>query len=318
MIVGALAAPGVLPLACGGSSSVDTAPPAGSGAPDGGGGASSGGASQGGFGATAAGQGGLGAATAAGQGGVGGALLGVDGGSCGTTQCTDCLDNDGDGLSDGFDPDCTGYLDNDEGSFATGIPGDNIDPCKQDCFFDGNSGQGDDKCEWNLACDPKSPGAALGCPYDPKAKNCPGPPSQACLDKCLGSVPNGCDCFGCCAFQTAAGTKSVLLLPTCDSKSLDDPTKCPPCTQSTQCGNPCDPCELCLGKNELPKECQGASGAAGASGSGGAAGAGAAGTSAGGAPAGPQCPAGAVSCTQAQPCAAGYYCLTGCCQIIVE
>ena len=35
-------------------------------------------------------------------------------------------------------------LDNDESSFATGIPGDNMDACKQDCFFDGNSGMGDD------------------------------------------------------------------------------------------------------------------------------------------------------------------------------
>src|SRR5258705_1061852 len=57
----------------------------------------------------------------------------------GTTQCSDCLDNDGDGLFDGFDPGCTSAADNVEGSFATGIPGDNIDPKTQDCFFDGNS-----------------------------------------------------------------------------------------------------------------------------------------------------------------------------------
>lgn len=252
----------------------------------------------------------------------GSALIGVDGGVCGTTQCTDCVDNDADGLADGFDPDCTGYLDDDESSFATGIPGDNVDPCKQDCFFDGNSGQGDDKCEWDLACDPKNPGAALGCPYDPKAKNCPAPPSQTCLDKRLGSVPNGCDCFGCCAFQTPTGPKTVLLLPTCSSTTLDDPLKCPPCTPSTDCGNPCETCELCLGKNELPPGCQGAGGSAGAGGAAGMAGAagggGSATVGASGAPGGPTCPSGVSPCTPTQPCGAGSYCLTGCCQIIVK
>ncbi len=33
------------------------------------------------------------------------------------------------------DPECVGPCDNDEGKFATGIPGDNIDACKQDCFL---------------------------------------------------------------------------------------------------------------------------------------------------------------------------------------
>ena len=49
---------------------------------------------------------------------------------CGSSPCacSDGLDNDGDGLVDGFDPECTSPFDNDEGSFATGIPGDNVDP----------------------------------------------------------------------------------------------------------------------------------------------------------------------------------------------
>src|SRR6478609_3127994 len=57
-----------------------------------------------------------------------------------------------------------GPLDNDESSFATGIPVDNIDACKQDCFFDGNSGMGDDGCMWQLKCDPMTNNAS--CPYD--------------------------------------------------------------------------------------------------------------------------------------------------------
>src|SRR5438045_3952646 len=54
----------------------------------------------------------------------------------GGTQCTNCIDDDGDGKVDWLDPECTGPLDNDESSYATGIPGDNVDPCKQDCWFD--------------------------------------------------------------------------------------------------------------------------------------------------------------------------------------
>ena len=100
------------------------------------------------------------AGTSGGQGGgSGGSNLGVDAGGkviVGNTQCSDGIDNDGDGKIDYADPECVGPLDNDESSFATGIPGDNIDACKQDCFFDGNSGMGDDDCQWQLKCDPMS------------------------------------------------------------------------------------------------------------------------------------------------------------------
>jgi len=64
----------------------------------------------------------------------------------GAPQCSDCKDNDGDGKIDGFDIQCTGPLDNDEATFATGIPGDNKDAVMQDCFFDGDSGAGNDGC----------------------------------------------------------------------------------------------------------------------------------------------------------------------------
>src|SRR5688500_10117929 len=118
------------------------------------------------------------------------------------SQCSDGKDNDGDGKIDAADPECVGVCDNDEGTFATGMPGDNKDDlrsCHQDCFFDGNSGQGDDGCRWDLRCDPGRAGAAQ-CPYTP---NKPGlkcdPPSQACVNKCRAITPNGCDCFGCCA-----------------------------------------------------------------------------------------------------------------------
>jgi hypothetical protein len=74
-----------------------------------------------------------------GDAGPGASALELCGGPCG---CSDGIDNDGDGTIDGFDLECTGPADNDEGTFATGISGDNVDPKWQDCFFDGNSGGG--------------------------------------------------------------------------------------------------------------------------------------------------------------------------------
>jgi hypothetical protein len=132
-----------------------------------------------------------------------------------TPQCSDCKDNDGDGLADWFDPECAGPLDNDEKTFGTGIPGDNQDACKQDCFFDGNSGAGDDRCEWNLKCDPKNT-APGQCTYDANFKNCPATQEAQCKSFCLGRTPNGCDCFGCCAVQKSDGSQvTVRLSSTC-------------------------------------------------------------------------------------------------------
>ena len=124
----------------------------------------------------------------------------------GSTQCSDGIDNDGDGKIDYDDPECVGPLDNDESSFATGIPGDNMDACKQDCFFDGNSGAGDDHCDWQLKCDPLSatPSARTTQQYaDSTRSECSLSASQspACIDFCRQLVPNGCDCFGCCAIR---------------------------------------------------------------------------------------------------------------------
>jgi hypothetical protein len=176
----------------------------------------------------------------------------------GQTQCSDGIDNDGDGLIDLADPECIGPLDNDESSFATGIPGDNMDACKQDCFFDGNSGMGDDHCLWQLKCDPLSTEAS--CPYDSQyasshTMECSvsGSQTQACVDACQKLVPNGCDCFGCCLIPGAP--TAIRLAATCTAADFGDPTKCPPCTQVSQCSNPCDHCELCIGKTTLPADC---------------------------------------------------------------
>jgi hypothetical protein len=175
-----------------------------------------------------------------------------------TYECGDTLDNDGDGFYDLFDPECTGPCDDDESSFATGLPGDNMD-CKQDCFFDGNSGQGDDGCNWSLTCDPQNPGANIGCEYS-GGNNCNNqPPNQSpgCIEFCAPFVPPGCDCFGCCTVQTSEGSVDIFLNsgPDCSLENLE---ACQPCTsQIDDCGNPCEPrmCEICFGQSEPPPGC---------------------------------------------------------------
>jgi hypothetical protein len=256
-------------------------------------------------GATGSGAQGTGNAGGAGIGGAGGsgALAGGTGpgsggsGPCspGNSQCTDCIDNDNDGHIDAWDVECVGPLDDDEGSFATGIPGDNSDACKQDCFFDGDSGSGNDGCLWDLACDPESPGAPE-CPYDPDKMNCP-EITQKCLDNCGGYTPNGCDCFGCCEITLPdMSSVTIKLTPDCTEETLQDPTVCKPCTQVVDCLNDCEPCEYCLGKTELPPECDNGTGGGGGAGGGG----------------GGDCVPG-PACDPDTPCPIDLYCLTGCC-----
>ena len=212
--------------------------------------------------------------------------------------CSNGIDDDGDGLIDGFDPECTGPLDNDEGSFATGIPGDNRDPKWQDCFFDGNSGAGDDKCRYHTDCltgdKPQS---------DPDCQL-----SDACIKFCAPRTPNGCDCFGCCTVQVAPGkTVDILTGSSCSLADIDDEKACAPCVKTTECGNTCGRCELCPGKSiaDLPADCSPPSGSGGATGAGGS-----------GDPGGPgyTCDDGEQVCGPGLPgCSLGSYCSLGCC-----
>ena len=166
----------------------------------------------------------------------------------GACVCSDGMDNDGDGLADGMDPECTGPFDNDEGSFATGIPGDNRDPMWQDCFYDGNSGAGDDMCRYRTEClTGDLPATDEDCMV-----------SAACLEFCRARTPNGCDCFGCCDITTEDGTHVFIAIgAACSLDNIDDETACPRCTQSTECINDCGTCELCPGRtaDDLPPEC---------------------------------------------------------------
>ncbi len=170
---------------------------------------------------------------------------------CGTEpcQCSDGIDNDGDGQIDGFDIECTGPFDNDEDSFATGIPGDNKDPVWQDCFFDGNSGAGDDGCRYKTGClTGELPQSDPDCQL-----------STQCIDFCAKYAPNGCDCFGCCEVYPSGQNSPIFIQigNSCSDDKFDDPVACPQCVPSTQCGNECGDCELCGGKTvaDLPASC---------------------------------------------------------------
>ena len=256
----------------------------------------------------------------------------------GLTQCTDGKDNDGDGKIDAADPECTGPLDDDESSYGSGIPGDNVD-CKADCFFDGNSGAGDDDCVWNLKCDPLDPAQHLpppqkNCTYTPSlvgGKDCPPNQSAQCLGFCLPITPNGCDCFGCCAvpYSTDAGTgmMTILLKPTCQAKpdGTIDPWQdddlpygkldCPPCTQVADCLNTCGLCEVCIGKPAPDPSCFLTKDGGPPTGDGAATGDGA--TTGDGGGETPFCAPGLLYCGPGgippNQCPPGTYCITGCC-----
>jgi len=195
--------------------------------------------------------------------------------------CGDAIDNDMDGLVDLDDPECISPCDDDEGTFKTNLPGQNND-CKGDCYFDDNSGSGDDKCEWNLQCDPENPGAEIGCEYDPNFGMCQDMQVETCKDICTPLVPNGCDCFGCCEID---GQFVYLDGAEC---SLDNLDGCQSCTFFEDCNNPCEPelCELCFGQDpeDLPEDCEETS-----------------------------CPDDVTPCANISDCEVGYFCQTGCC-----
>jgi hypothetical protein len=195
-------------------------------------------------------------------------------------ECGDCEDNDGDGFIDDEDPNCLGPCDNNEAGFDLKLPGQPPSPCDRDCYFDANSGSGNDKCDWALQCDPLTPIvgccdpniSTVNCGHPNNRKTCRDPEVQdpLCHEICMPIVPNGCDCFGCCDIRTDANpgdenwiyigtfrTEGGNKIDTChmDAAKAGDHEACKPCTPQENCTNPCGICELCLGKTELPDIC---------------------------------------------------------------
>jgi len=263
-------------------------------------------------------------------------------------SCGDCIDNDGDGRTDSDDPDCLGPCDNTEsGALTLGIPGGNNAPCKADCYFDQDTGTGNDSCFWDHSCDPFEvapnyyPEASLGnkCAYanDPNlgvgggltCSTAQQTQSNTCKSICGPLVPNACDCFGCCTIgpqADAANKKGIWLgsldkttgAPSCTLNNLADPNKCHPCTIVSSCYRACGPCQFCLGDpptKVFPPTCYQSV------------------PDMGGTPAPDggvtNCPAflctdpGRQACSptgsgfDCAPCPAGTYCQTGCCQPVI-
>jgi hypothetical protein len=182
--------------------------------------------------------------------------------------------------------------------------------CNLDCYFDQDNGVGNDDCEWSHRCDmlsvaPDYPPEGMGCAYDPnvhlqRGATCATLQSDKCRSVCGPLTPNGCDCFGCC--KAPGMTTGVFIgsvddngTPSCDSDHITDPTRCKPCTQVESCLKPCDTCQICFGKRELPASCGGGGSTSTCS--------------------MPQCPGGNAPCGEAclPPCASGLSCITGCC-----
>ena len=187
-----------------------------------------------------------------------------DGGSveayCGTAlcQCSDGIDNDdpADGLIDRDDPECIAPWDDDESSMGTGLPGDNKNDDCQDCFFDGNTGPGNDGCNIPTVCitEGSNENASGRC----KNESCDIAETSQCAMSCRPAVPNGCDCLGCCEVFIDGSPEYIWSASGCSLSDIDNPESgCVSCIQLTTCVNECGDCELCAGKtvDDLPEEC---------------------------------------------------------------
>jgi hypothetical protein len=173
-------------------------------------------------------------------------------------ECGDGEDNDGDGRIDADDIHCFGPFDDDESSYATGIPGDNMgSKGDTECPFDGNSGPGND----GVCCNPEDPSQNV--------------------------TPNGCDDRGCCeidvngngsgehvyirddcVFAPECGQEGThgcacTTEADCDAGQFCVPdndqgpnfcSTCESCEPNTPCENPCECGEQCYGGFEQPPE----------------------------------------------------------------
>lgn len=159
------------------------------------------------------------------------------------TQCSDDIDNNSNGWIDLVDPYCKVADDNDESSFASGVPGDdNNAPHALDTWFDLDSGTGNDGCLIHACCmiDGSCPADLEPQLFDPGACTA----TQACVSFAQPLTKPGCDCFGCCEICTP-GTSSCATVfvnpavsPTCTLETIGDPAHCRACTQNPQCNVP--------------------------------------------------------------------------------
>lgn len=243
-------------------------------------------------------------------------------------QCGDCIDNDLDcGVDTISDKDCLGPCQDNEKGFHGDISGQGHGNCAAvDCYFDQDSGSGNDHCAWDYSCDPNAvapnyyPSGDSKCTCTPTGispppvPNCSGSNCSTLYNTqpagcwsttdptqnyCGALTPNGCDCFGCCtvpgvSYPIFIGSEGKANTTTpysndgglCALDVKNDPTKCHPCLQVASCLNTCALCEICVGKPLPDPSCSQQS-----------------------------CPVGQQLCggNTGLTCPAGYFCLTGCC-----
>jgi len=161
------------------------------------------------------------------------------GGFCRAQQCSDGIDNNSNGLTDLTDWYCKAAADNDEGSFHSGVPGDDANSAASlDCWFDTNSGNGDDGCSMHACCDIDGACPSDLLPAQFNASQCT--PSETCRGNCIPQTKPGCDCFGCCEICTTQnGCLNVfvnpVVSPACTIETLGDPSSCRRCVQDAAC-----------------------------------------------------------------------------------
>ena len=195
-------------------------------------------------------------------------------------ECGDLLDNDNDGLIDQYDPDCLGPCDNTEASYFGGIPGQNNAPCKMDCYFDQDTGPGNDDCYWNHECDPldvapayppegldkatsriasttRRPRARLRPPRAPSSSTSKALCVSATAGRSRRTVVTASAAASCprAAANTSGSARPSMVWGAATSTSLMIRTSASRVRRCKACLNGCGHCELCIGKETLPDDC---------------------------------------------------------------
>lgn len=180
----------------------------------------------------------------------------------GLAECDNCIDDDGDGAIDGLDFHCLTAWDDDERTVGFGIPDFRLAEYA-DCFFDGNTGSGDDGCSRHVCCTlgaadqsecsdlADAHGFAIS-EFDPESCSV----SAGCAEFCAPLAPPGCDCFGCCTRCDSSGCFDVWLHEGvsrgCGPDSIGDPSTCIACVKSPECVSLCDGAPVC----QTSSDCQ--------------------------------------------------------------
>ena len=164
-------------------------------------------------------------------------------GTCtpGAAQCSNCIDDDGDLKIDGFDPECTGPLDNDEAIVRDRHPRRQHRRDVAGLLLRRQQRRRQRRLQpAHVLPAPGARQAQLPLPRRPRtrtsttSRECYAPfgkppVPQKCIDTCGKLAPPGCDCFGCCSIcngRRAARDIDInpAVSPNCTPANLADPT----------------------------------------------------------------------------------------------